>query len=195
MIMINPLLFSHWVVFDSLWPHGLQHARLPWPSPSPGVCSNSCSLSQWCYPTISSPVISFSSCLQSFPTSGSFLMSQFFASGGQSIRASASASILPVNIECWFPLGLSGLISLLSKRLSRVISSTIRKHQFFGVQPSLWSNCHIHTWLLKKIIALTRQTFVGKVTTLLFNTMSRVVIAFLPSSKYIPRDGNKDLLF
>ena len=182
---VSELLSSHSVVPDSLWPCGLQHAGLFCPSLSIWVCSNLCALSQWCYVTILSSVTHFSFCLQSFPTSGSFLMSQFFASGGQSIRASASASILPVNIECWFPLGLSGLISLLSKRLSRVISSTIRKHQFFGVQPSLWSNCHIHTWLLKKIIALTRQTFVSKVTFLLFNTLFRFVIAFLPRNKHL----------
>ena len=125
---------------NSLWPHGLQHTRLPWPSPSPGVCSNSCSLSQWCHPTISSSVIPFSSCPQSFPASGSFPMSQFFASGGQSIRASASASALPMNIQGWFPLALIGLISLLSKRFSRVFSSaTVRKHQLLDPQLSLWS--------------------------------------------------------
>ena len=109
---------------NSLWPHGLPHARLPCPSPSPGVFSNSYSLSWWCHPTISSSVVSFSSCLQSFPGSGSFPVSWLFASGGQSIRAWASASVLPMNIQGWFSLGLTGLISLLSKALSRVFSST-----------------------------------------------------------------------
>ena len=110
------------------------------PPSSPGVCSNSYPLSQWCYPTISSSVTLSSSCLQSFPASGSFQMSQLFASGGQSIGSSASASILPMNSQGWFPLGLTGLISLLSKGLSRVFSSTtIQKHQFFGFQSSLWS--------------------------------------------------------
>ena len=112
---LSPLLFSCSVVSDSLQPHELQHARLPYPPPSPGVCPNSCPLSQWCHPTISSSVVPFSSCLQSFPASGSFLMSQLFASGGQSIGA--STSVLPMNIQDWFPLGLTGLISLQSKGL------------------------------------------------------------------------------
>ena len=132
----------------TLWPHGLQHARIPCPSPSSGVCSNSC---QWCHPTTSSSVTPFSSCPQSFPESGSYQMSQLFISGGQSIGTSASASVLPMNIgliglniQDWFPLGLTGLISLLSKGLSKVLSSTtIWKHQFFGAQPSLWSNSQI----------------------------------------------------
>ena len=119
------------------------------PLPSPGACSNSCPLSQRCHPTIWSSVVPFSSCLQSFPTSWSFLMSQFFTSGGQSIGFSASASVLSMNIQGWFPLGLTGLISLQSKGLSRV-SSTVQKHQFFDVQSSLWSNLYIHTWLLEK---------------------------------------------
>ena len=124
---------------DSLQPHGLQHARLPYPSLSPGVCSNSCPLSQWCSLSISSSVAPFSFCLQSFPASGSFPMSWLFASGGQSIGASALASVFPMNIQDWFPLGLAGLI-LLSKGLSRVFSSTtIWKHQFFSGQPSLSS--------------------------------------------------------
>ena len=145
------LLFSHSVMSDSLQPHRLQHARLPCPSPSPGACSNSCPLSQWYHPTISSSVIPFSSCLQSFPASGSFLMSQLFESGGQSMGASASTSVLPMKIQDWFPLGLTGLISLQSKGLSRVFSNTtVQKHQFFSTQPSLWSNSHIPTWLLEK---------------------------------------------
>ena len=109
---------------DSLWPHGLQHARPPCPSPTPRVYSNSCPLSRWCHPTISSSVIPFSSCLQSFPASGSFLMSQLFASGSRSIGVSASAPVLPMNIQDWFPLGWTGWISLLSKGLSRVFSNT-----------------------------------------------------------------------
>ena len=137
------------VVSDSLRPHGLQHARLPCPSPSPGTCSNSCPLSWCCHPTISSSVVPFS-CLQSFPASGSFLLSWLFTSGGQSIGASVSASVLLTNIKDWFPLGLTALI-LQSKGLSRVFSNiTVQKHQFFSAQPSLWYNSHIHTWQLKK---------------------------------------------
>ena len=145
------LLFSCWVVPDSLRPHGLQHTRHPSPSPSPGVCSNSCPLSRWYHPTISSSVIPFSFCLQSFPAPGSFPVSQLFTQVSQRTGASASASVLPMNIQGWFPLGLTGLISLQSKGLLRVFSSTtIRKHQFFGTQLSLWSNFHTHTWLLEK---------------------------------------------
>ena len=118
---------------NSLQPHGLQHARLPCPSLSPGECSNSCPLSWWCHPTISSSVIPFSSCLQSFPASRSFPMSWLFASGGQSIGATASASVLPMDIQDWFPLGWTGVISLWSKGLSRVFSSTtVQRHQFFS---------------------------------------------------------------
>ena len=135
---------------DSLRPHGLQHTRLPCPSSTPGACSCSHPSSWWCHPTISSSVIPFSSCLQSFPASGSFPMGQFFASGGQIIGASASASILPMNVQDWFPLALTGLISFLSKGLSRVcFSATVQKHQLFGPQLSLWSNSHIHPWLLE----------------------------------------------
>ena len=130
--------FSCPVKYDSLWPHGMQHPRLPCPSPTPRDFSNSCPSSQWCHPTISSSVIPFT-CLQSFPASVSFPMSQFFTSGGQSIGASASASVLPMNIQDWFTLELTGLISLKSKGLSRVFSSTtVWKHQFFGTQPSLF---------------------------------------------------------
>ena len=125
------------VVSDSLRPHGLQHTRPPCPSPTPGAYSNSCLLCWWCHPTISSSVIPFSSCLQPFPASGSFPMSQFFASGGQSIGASAS-SVFPMNIQDWFPLGWTGWISLQSKGLSRVFTNTtVQKHQFFGTQLSL----------------------------------------------------------
>ena len=144
------MLFSQSIMSNSLQPHGLQHARLPCPSLSPGVYSNSCPLNQWCHPTISSSVISFSR-LQSFPASGSFPMNWLFASGSQSIEALSSASVLPVKIQGWFPLGLAGLIYLLFKGLSRVFSSTtVQKHQFFSTQPSLWSNSHICTWLLEK---------------------------------------------
>ena len=143
--------FSHSVMSDSLWPHGLQHSRLPCPWPTPGACSNSCPSSQWCNPTISSSVIPSSSCLQSFPASGSFPMSRFFTSGGQSIGASASASVLPMNIQSWFPLGLTGLTTLQSKGLSRLFSKrTAQKHQFFRAQLSLRSNSYIQTWLLGK---------------------------------------------
>ena len=130
--------FSRSVDSDSLRPHGLQHARLPCPSPTPGACSNSCLSSCWCHPTISSSVIPVSSCLQSFPGSGSFPMSQFFTSGGQSIGVSASASVHPMNIQDRFPSGWIGWIYLQSKGLSRVSSSTtVQKHQFFGTQLSL----------------------------------------------------------
>ena len=135
------LLFSHWVLSGSLWPHGLQYTRLPCPSSSPGACSNSCPFSRWCHPTISSSVIPFSSCLQSFPASGSFQMSQFFTSGGWSIGVSDSASVLPMNIQDFFPLGWISWISLQSKELSRIFSNTtVQKHQFFGVQLSSQSN-------------------------------------------------------
>ena len=131
--------------------HELQHGRLPCPSLSPGVCSNSCPLSQWCCPTISSFVVPFSSCPQSFPASGSFPMSKLFSSGGQSIGASPSASVFLMNIQGSFPLGLTGWICLQSEGLSRVFSNTaVQKHQFFGTQPSLWSNSFIYVWLLEK---------------------------------------------
>ena len=144
------LLFSHSVVSNSLWPHGLQHTRLPSPLLSFWVCSNSFPVSQWCHPTISSSVARFSSCPQSFPASRSFPMSWLFASGDQSIGA--SVSVLPMNIQGWYPLRLTGLISLQAKGLSRVFSNTtVQKHQFFSAQPTLtWSNSYIHTWLLEK---------------------------------------------
>ena len=131
--------------------HEPQHTRPPCPSPTPRVYRNSCPLSRWCHTTISSPIIPFSACPQSFPASGSFQMSQLFASGGQSIGVSASASVLPVNTQHCFPLGWTGWISLQSKGLSRVFSNTtVQKHQFFSTQPSLWSSSHIHTWPLEK---------------------------------------------
>ena len=220
----NSVQFSGSVLSVSLQPHGLQHTRPPCPSPAPGVYSDSRPLSKWCRPTISSSIVPFSSHLQSFPASGSFQISQFFVSSGQNIGVSASASVLPMNIQDWFPLGWTGWISLLSKRLSRVFSNTtVQKHQFFSSQLSLQSNSHIHqfssvqslscvrlfvspwiaarqaslsitnsqsspklmcvevdhihTWLLKTI-ALTRWTFVGKVTSLLFNMLSRLAILF-----------------
>ena len=136
---------------DSLQLHGLQHARLPCSSPTLWDYPNSYPSSRWWYPTISSSVVPFSSCLQSVPAPGSVLMSQVFILGGQIIGASASASILPINIQDWFPLGWTDWISLQSKGLSRVFSNTtVQKHQFFGAQFSLWSNSHIHTWLLEK---------------------------------------------
>ena len=143
--------FSCSVVSNSLWPHEQQHTSPPCPSPTPGVYSNSCPLSQRCHPTISSSVVPFSSYRQSFPASRSFQMSQFFTSSGQSIGVSASASVLPMNIQDWFPLEFNDWNSLWSKGLSRVFSNTtVQKHQFFGPQLSLWSNSHIHTWLLEK---------------------------------------------
>ena len=140
--------FSRSVMTNSLQPHGLQHTRLPCPSPTPGACSNSCPSSQWCHPTISSSVIPFSSCIQSFPASGSFPVSEFFTSSGQNIGVSASASVLPMNIQDWFPWGLTGLISLQSKGLSRVFSNTT--------------------------LPLS-----AKLMSLLFNTLLKLVIAFL----------------
>ena len=143
--------FSRSVVSNSLRTRGPQHTRPPCPSPTPGVYSNSYPLSWWWHPTISSSVVPFSSHLQSFPALGSFPMSQFFASGGQITGVSASASVLPMNIQDWFPLGWTGRISLQSKGLSRVFSNTtVQKHQLFGARLSLWSNSHIHTWLLEK---------------------------------------------
>ena len=149
--LYNSVQFGRSVMSDSLQPRGLQQARPPCPSPTPGACTNSCQLSWWCHLTISSSDIPLSSCLQSFPASGSFPVSQFFASGSQRIGASASASVLPMTIQDWVPLGLTDLISLQSKGLSRVFSNTtVQKHQFFHTQLSLWSNSHIHTWLLGK---------------------------------------------
>ena len=147
---INSVQFSRLVVSNSLWPHG-QHARPPCPSPTPGVYPNSRPLSRWCHPTILSSVVPFSFCLQSLLASGSFQISQFFASGGQSIGVTASASVLPVNIQDWSPLGWTGWISLKSKGLSKVFSNTtVQMHQFFDAQLSSQSNSHIHTWLLEK---------------------------------------------
>ena len=151
------------VMSDSFWPHGLQHARLPCPLLSSKVCSNSCPLDCWCHPTTSSSVVPFSSCLQSFPTSGSFLMSWLFTSGGQNIGASASASVLPMNIQDWFPLGWTGWISLQSKGLSRAFSYTTVQSINSSVLSFLYSPALTTTG---KTIALTRRTFVGKVMSL-----------------------------
>ena len=175
--------FSCSVVSDSLWIHGLQHARPPCPSPAPGAYSNSWPLSQWCHLTISSSVFPFF-CLQSFPASGYFQMSQFFASRNQNIGVSASASVLPMNIQDWVPLGWTCWISLQSKGLSKSQlqhhsskASTLWRSAFFIVQLS-------HPYMTTgKTIALTRWTFVGKVMSLLFNMLSRLVITFLPRSK------------
>ena len=142
---------------NSLWCYELEHASLPGPSLSPRVCSNSCPWSQWCHPIISSSVTPYSFCPQSFPASRSFPVSQLYASGGKSIGISVSTSVLPVNIQGWFPLGLTGLI-LLSKGLSRVFSSTsIQKHQFFGAQPSLWSISHMRASGRQKCWYFKRQ--------------------------------------
>ena len=164
----------------TLLPHGLQHARLPCPSPTP-ICSNSCPSSPWCHPTISSSVVPFSSCLPSFPASVSFSMSQVFTSGAQSTGASASASVVPTKIQDWSPLGLTGLIPLQSKRLSRGVFSntTVQKYQFFGTQLSLWSNSHIHTWLLEK----PKLCWESNISA--FYMLSKLAIAFLARSKYL----------
>ena len=176
-------VFIHWVVSNSLQPHGLQHARLLCPSLSPQVCSNSCPLSQWCHPTISSSVIPFSSHLQPFPASGSFPMSQLLTSGGQSIGVSASTSVLPMNIQGWFPLGRTGWISSVQGTLKSLLqhhsskASILRHSAFFMVQLS-------HPYMTTgKTIAWTEWTFVSKVMSLLFNMLPRLVITFLPRSK------------
>ena len=159
--------------------NGWQHSRLPCPSPTPGALSDSCPLSKWWHPTISSSVVPFSNCLQSFPASVSFPISQFFESGGQSIGASASASVLPMNIQDWFPLRWTGLISLQSKGLPRVFNNTVQKHQFFGFMVQ-----HSHpSMTMVKTIALIKQTFLGKVMSPSFNKVSRLVITFLSRSK------------
>ena len=149
--LIKHVQFSHSVVSDSLRPHESQHARPSCPSPIPGVHSDSCPSSQWCYPAISSCGVPFSSCPQSLPASGSFPMSQLFAWGGQSTRVSALASFLPKKSQGWSPSEWTGWISLQSKGLSRVFSNTtVQKHQFFGTQLSSQSNSHIHTWPLER---------------------------------------------
>ena len=169
---------------NSMQHHGLHNTRLPCPSPTSGACSNSCPLSRWCHPTISFSVIPFSSYLQSFPASGSFPMSQFFTSGGQSTGVSPSASFLPKKCQGWSPLEWTGWTSLQSKGLSRVFSNTtVQKHQFFVTQLSFTVQLSHPYMTTGKTKALTRWTFVGKVMSLLFNMLSRLVIAFLPRSK------------
>ena len=164
---------------NSLRPDELQHARPPCPSPTPGVHSDSCPLSQRWHPAISSSVVPFSSCSQSLPASEFFPMSQLFAWGGQSTGVSALASFLPKKSPGWSPSEWTGWISLQSKGLSRVFSNTtVQKHQFFGAQLSSQSNSHIHTWPQGKTIALTRWTLVGKVISLLFNMLSGLDIIF-----------------
>ena len=151
MLQFSSVHFSRSVVSDSLRPHESQHARPPWPSPTLGVHSDSRPSSRWCHSAISSSVIPFSSCPQSLPTSESFPKSQLFACGGQSTGVSAIASLLPKNTQDWSPLGWTGWISLQSKGLARVFSSTtIQKHQFFSAQLSSQSNSHIHTWPQEK---------------------------------------------
>ena len=150
-VCISSVQFRHSAMSDSLQPHGLQHTRPPCPLPTSRVYPDSCPLSQWCHSTFSSSVIPFSAYPQSFPASGSFQMSQLFAPGGQSIGVSTSTSVLQMNTQDWSPLGWTGWISLQSKGLSRVFSTTtVQKHQFFGGQLSLQSNSHIRTWLLEK---------------------------------------------
>ena len=179
------LSFSYSVMSDSLQPHGLQHTRLPCPSLSTGVYSKSCPLSWWCHPNSSSSVALFSFCLQSLPASESVPKSQLFASGGQSIGASVSASVIAISIQCWFPSRLICLISLLSKGLSRVLQRcslkalVLWRSAFFMVQ---LSQLYVTTG---KTIALTIWTFVGKVMSLFFNMLSRLVITFLPRSKHL----------
>ena len=146
-IVFSLVQFSRSVVSDSLWPHESQHARPPCPSQTPGVYSNTCLSSWWCHPAISSSVVPFFSCPQSLPASGSFPISQLFTWGGQNIGVSASASVLPMNIQDWSPLGWTGWISSQSRGLSTVFSNiTVQKNQFFGAQLSLWSNSHISIW-------------------------------------------------
>ena len=179
------VLFSHLVMSDSLWPHGLHHSRLPCPSPSLGDWSNSCPSSQWCHPTISFSIFPFSPCLQFLPASGSLTTSWLFASGGQSIGVSAFASVLPMNTQDWSPLGWTGG-SPCSPRDSQKSSPTpqfksiiLQCSDFFMVQLS-------HSYMTTgKTTALTRQTSVGKVMSLLFNKLPSFIIAFLPRSKYL----------
>ena len=174
--------FSCSVMSDSLRTRELQQTRPPCPSPTPGVYLNSFPLSRWCHPTISSSVTPVSFCFQSFPAWGSFPMNRLFPSGGQSIEVSASASVLPINIQGW-SIDLAGWISLLPKGLSRVFSNiTIQKHQFSGFQPSSWSNSYSYMTTGNTIV-LTIWNFDGKGMSQLFNMLSRFVIAFLPRSK------------
>ena len=183
LLCIRSVQLSHSVMSDSLRPHESQHARPPCPSPIPGVHTNPCPFNQWCHPTISSSVVPFSSCLLSFTASGSFPVSQLFTSGDQSIGASASVSVLPMNIQGWFPLGLTGLISAIQEPLKSLLqhhsskASILPCSAFFVVQLS-------YPYMTTgKTIALTIWTFVGKVMSLLCNMLSRFGTAFLPRSK------------
>ena len=178
-MVFSSVQFSHSAVSDSLQPHESQHARPPCPSPTPWVHPNSCASSRWCHPAISPSVVSFFSCPQSLPASESFPTSQLFAWGGLSIGVSALSSVLPMNTQDRSPLEWTGWISLQSKGLSRVFSSTtVQKHQFFTAFFTVQLS---HPYMTTgKTIALTRQTFVGKVMSLLFNMLSRLVITFLP---------------
>ena len=182
LIEIYMLLFSCSVASESLEPHGLQHARLPCPSPPTGACSNSCPSSQWCHPAISSSVVPFS-CLQSFPASGSFPMSQLFASHGQSIGA--SASVLPMNIQDWFPLGWTGWISLQSRDSRESSPAPQFKRINTSVLSLLYNPNIISTHDYWRNYSLNYMDFVGKVMSLFFNAPSRFVIAFLPRSKHL----------
>ena len=170
---------------DSLRPDGLQHTRSPCPSPNPRVYANSCPLSQWCHPTISSSVVPFSSCLQSFPASGSFQMRQLFVSGGQSTGVSASGSVLPMNIQDWFPLWWTGWISLLSKTLKSLLQHHSSEASILWCSPFFIVQLSDPYMTTRKTIALTRWTFVGKVMSLLFNKLCRLVITFLPRRKHL----------
>ena len=183
--LFSSVQFSCSDMSDSLWPHELQHARPLCPSPTPVVHPNPCPSSRWCHPTIPSSVVPFSSCPQSLPASGSFQISQLFTSGGQSIGVSASKSVLPMNTQDWSPLGWAGWISLQSKGLKSLLqhhsskASILWRSAFFRVQLS-------HPYMTTgNTIALTRWTFVGKVMSLLFNMLSRLVITFLPKSKHL----------
>ena len=176
--------FSCSVVCSSLWPHGLQHPRLPCPSLSPRVCSYSCPSSRWCHPTISSNHLILCCPLLLLPSVFPSIRDSSNESSGQSNGVSGSASVLPMHIQGWFPLGLTGWISLQSKGLKNLYRTTVRKHQFFSTQFSLWPNSHIHIWLTGKTIALPICSFIGRVMSLFFNTLSKFVIAFLPRSKH-----------
>ena len=190
----HPLFFSHPVMFNYLRPHGLQHARPPHPSPSPGVCPSSCPLHRWCHPAISSSDALFSFCPRSFPASGCFPMSWLFASDDQNTGALASASVLPVNNQGWSPLRLTGLISLKIDWLDLLaVQGTFRNLlQHHSSKASiLWPPAFLMVQLSQlyvttgKTIALTIRTFVGRVMSLLFNTLSRFVIAFPPRSNHL----------
>ena len=183
-MIISSVQLGHSVVSDSMQPHGLQYASLPCLSPTPRAYSNLCPLSRWCHPTISSSVVPLSSHRQTFPASVSFPISQFFTSGGQRIGVSASASVLPMNIQDWFPLGWTGWISLQSKELSRVLSIiTVQKASILCCSAFFIAQLSHPYMTTGKNIALNRWTIIGKVMPLLFNMLSRLVITFLPRSK------------